>query len=438
MIFTLAPWDERARSQQEIADDIDAAAESVVGVEAYPIRPNSLGIRGAGRGLQVAVLGSNYDTLSDAADAIVGRMEEDPRFGSVGRTYETTQPQLYIRVDRERASDLGVDIDGLGETLQAVLDGRSVGDVFIDDRSYDIKLVSTMNPVRDPTDLENLFLETRTGEMVPMSTVVTLEERAIAPELDREAQMRAIRINASLSDGFPIGEALAAAEALAAPLLPAGSALVPLAEAATLEETSRNLAITFGFAILVVFLVLAAQFESFVSAVIVMATVPLGLGCAVVAMVLTGVSLNVFSQFGLVLLVGIVAKNGILVVEFANQLRDHGASVREAVEEACRIRLRPVVMTMAATVLGGVPLLISSGAGAEARAALGWVMVGGLGLAMLLTLFLTPVAYLLFAGLSKPRAEEGRRLEQELSRVRPAELEADPAEAAAIGGATGS
>jgi HAE1 family hydrophobic/amphiphilic exporter-1 len=152
-----------------------------------------------------------------------------------------------------------------------------------------------------------------------------------------------------------------------------------------------------------------------------------------VAMVLTGVSLNVFSQIGLVLLVGIIAKNGILVVEFANQLRDHGASVREAVEEACRIRLRPVVMTMAATVLAGVPLLISSGAGAEARAALGWVMVGGLGLAMLLTLFLTPVAYLLLAGLSKPRAEEGRRLEQELSRVGPAELDGDRIEGAAAG-----
>ncbi len=166
-----------------------------------------------------------------------------------------------------------------------------------------------------------------------------------------------------------------------------------------------------------VFLVLAAQFESFVSGVIVMATVPLGLGCAIVAMVLTGVSLNVYSQIGLVLMVGIIAKNGILVVEFANQLRDHGVGVREAIEEACHIRLRPVMMTMAATVLGGVPLLLSSGAGAEARAALGWVIVGGLGLATILTLFLTPVAYLLLAGLSRPRAEESQRLDSELAHV---------------------
>jgi hydrophobic/amphiphilic exporter-1 (mainly G- bacteria), HAE1 family len=435
MIYTLAPWEARERSQQEIVDEINEAAASVIGVRGFAIQPNSLGIRGAGQGLQFAMVGSDFDRLGRASAALVEKMEENPEFGQVRLSYETTQPQLFILVDRERASDLGIDIDGLGEALQAVLDGRTIGSVFIDDRSYDIKLTSTTHPVRDPTDLEALFLETRSGEMVPMSTVVTLEERAIAPDLSRESQMRAVEITAGLGEGMSMGEAFEAAQELAAPLLPPGARIVPIGETATLGETTSGLFVTFGFAVLVVFLVLAAQFESFVSAIIVMATVPLGLGCAVVAMVLTGVSLNVYSQIGLVLMVGIIAKNGILVVEFANQLRDHGASVREAVEEACRIRLRPVVMTMAATVLAGVPLLLSSGAGAEARAALGWVIVGGLGLAMLLTLFLTPVAYLLLAGLSKPRAEEGRRLEAELSRVRPAELDADPTEGAVIGGA---
>ena len=171
---------------------------------------------------------------------------------------------------------------------------------------------------------------------------------------------------------------------------------------------------TFGLAILVVFLVLAAQFESFVSAVIVMATVPLGLACAMFAILLTGGSLNVYSQIGLVLLVGIMAKNGILIVEFANQLRDEGATVREAIERACAIRLRPVMMTTIATILGGVPLVLAAGAGAEARAALGWIIVGGLGLALISTLYLTPVAYLLLAGLSKPRAAEAARVEREL------------------------
>ena len=172
---------------------------------------------------------------------------------------------------------------------------------------------------------------------------------------------------------------------------------------------------TFGFALLIVFLVLAAQFESMLSAVIVMATVPLGLGCAVFALKLSGGSLNVYSQIGLVLLVGIMAKNGILIVEFANQLRDRGASVRDAVYDAATIRLRPVMMTMVATVLGGVPLIFSQGAGAEAREVLGWIIVGGLGLATVFTLYMTPVAYLLLAGLSQPKAAEEARLLRELT-----------------------
>ncbi len=417
MIFTLAPWGERSRSQQQIVDDITRAASQVVGIRSFANQPNSLGIRGAGQGLQFAIAGSDFDTLATTAQAVVKQMEANPAFGQVRLSYETTQPQLFITVDRTRASDLGIDIDGLGDALQSELDGSPVGSVFVGDRSYDIKFTSTMNPVRDPSDLENLFLKTRSGDMVPMSTVVTLDERAIAPELDRESQLRAVSITAGLTDGLPLGKAYAMAQDIVQPLLPPGARIVPLADTATLGETSHALMLTFGFAILVVFLVLAAQFESFVSALIVMATVPLGLGCAMVAMVLTGVSLNVYSQIGLVLLVGIIAKNGILVVEFADQLRDHGMAVREAIEEACRIRLRPVMMTMAATILGGVPLLLSSGAGAEAREALGWVIVGGLGLATLLTLFLTPVAYLLLAGLSKPRAAESLRLEQELSRV---------------------
>ena len=298
-----------------------------------------------------------------------------------------------------------------------MLDGRSVGSVFVEDRSYDIELVSTVNPVQDPTDLEQIFLKTRSGDMVPMSTVVTLEERPVAPELAREDQARAVTVTGALAGDVTLAEAWETVSRLAGPLLPPGGRIVPLSDTAALGEATGGLGWTFGFAILVVLLVLAAQFESFVSALIVMATVPLGLACAVVAMVWTGVSLNVYSQIGLVLLVGIIAKNGILVVEFANQLRDHGAGVREAIEEACAIRLRPVMMTMLATILGGVPLLLSTGAGAEARHALGWVMVGGLGLATVLTLFLNPVAYLLFAGLSKPRAEEARRLEEELAGV---------------------
>ena len=251
--------------------------------------------------------------------------------------------------------------------------------------------------------------------MVPVSSIVRLEERAVAPQLEREGQMRSVAITASLTPELAIGPALARVEELAAPILEGGARLEPLAEAATLEETSRGLYLTFGFAVLVVFLVLSAQFESLVSALIVMATVPIGLACAVFALVLTGGSLNVYSQIGLVLLVGIMAKNGILIVEFADQLRDRGATVRAAIDEATRIRLRPVLMTMISTVLGGVPLMLSAGAGAEARQALGWIIVGGLGPATLATLYLTPVAYLMLAGLARPRAQEEARLTAELA-----------------------
>ncbi len=416
-VLTLAPWGERDRSQAEIVADINTRLASVVGVRANAIQPNSLGIRGAGRGLQFAVLGSDYARIAEDAKALVELMEADPFFTQVTVNYEPNQAQLFVEVDRARASDLGIGIEGLGEALQGMLDGRTVGTAFVDDASFDVKMLSTTSPVNDPSDLENLFVRTGSGAMVPISTIVALEERAVAPELGREDQQRAVSVTATLAPGVALGEALAKAREMAAEALPEGGRIVPLAESATLTETSSGLLITFGFAIMIVFLVLAAQFESFVSAVIVMATVPLGLACAVFAMLMTGTSLNVYSQIGLVLLVGIMAKNGILIVEFANQLRERGMTVRQAIEEGTLLRLRAVMMTMFATVMGGVPLILSHGAGAEAREALGWIIVGGLGTATLATLYVTPVAYLLLAGLSKPRSSEELLLVEELDAV---------------------
>ena len=415
VVMTLAPWGERDRSQQDIVGQINAGLRGIVGVQAFAISPNSLGIRGAGQGLRVAITGSNYDRISENAQALVERMQDNPAFGRVNLGYETTQPQLFVTVDRERANDLGVQIEGLGEALQAVLDGRTAGTVFVEDRSYDIKIVSTADPVNDPGDLERVFVQAQGGQMVPVSSFVSLEERAVAPNLGREQQLRAVDLSASLTPELPLGEALAEVQRLAAELLPEESRIIPLAEAATLTETNNGLLIVFGFALVVVFLVLSAQFESFTSAIIVMSTVPFGIACAIFAMLATGVSLNVYSQIGLVLLVGIMAKNGILIVEFANQLRDEGATVRDAILQSATIRLRPVMMTMLSTVLGGVPLIYSFGAGAEARSALGWVIVGGLGMATVFTLYLTPVAYLMLARFSKPRAAETERLSRELA-----------------------
>ncbi|MEJ6782274.1 efflux RND transporter permease subunit [Aminobacter sp. Piv2-1] len=414
MVLSLAPWDKRTRTQQQIAADITQRTSQVPGVRTTLMQPNSLGIRGAGSGLQFALIGNSYADLGDAAAKVLAEMEKDPRFRQPRLSTDATQPQLFVTIDRERASDLGIDISGLSPALQAMLDGRKIASVFIEDRSYDVKLVSTTNPVNDSTDLENIFVRTRDGRFVPVSTIASLTERAVPPSLSREQQQRSVAITSSLADNFALGDALKRVEEIAAPLLPAGSRLLPLAEAATLDETSGSMLTIFGFALVIILLVLAAQFESFVSAIIIMATVPLGLACAVFALILTGTSLNAYSQIGLVLLVGVMAKNGILVVEFANQLRDRGMGVRQAIEQAATIRLRPVMMTMICTVLGGLPLVLAKGAGAEARIALGWVIVGGLGLATLSTLFLTPVAYLLLGRFITPKVAEETRLKREL------------------------
>jgi hydrophobic/amphiphilic exporter-1 (mainly G- bacteria), HAE1 family len=414
VVMTLAKWDERARSQQEIVGDVNRYLGSVVGVRAFVIQPNSLRIRGAGRGLSFAITGSNYEQLSQVADQLVQAMQQNTAMGQVRLEYETTLPQLFVEIDRARASDLGIDITGLGNALRAVLDGRSVGSVFIDDTSYDVQMLSSSDPVNDPTDLENIFVQASDGQMIPMSSFVRLEERAIAPELKREGKARSVEITAGLTPDMSLGDAMDEVRILADGIIAPENTIVPLAEAAALDQTSSGLIVTFAFAILVVLLVLAAQFESFISAIVVMATVPFGLACAIFALLLSGLSLNVYSQIGLVMLIGIMAKNGILIVEFANQLRDRGADVKTAIFDASTIRLRPVMMTMTSTVLGGVPLILSSGAGAEAREALGWVIVGGLGLATLSTLYLTPVAYLLLARFTAPKVEEERRLVREL------------------------
>jgi multidrug efflux pump subunit AcrB len=252
--------------------------------------------------------------------------------------------------------------------------------------------------------------------------VVTLKEEGVAAELDRHAQRRAIEIDSDVAPGYPLQSAVDDLQALADEVLPDGISMILLGEAATLEETSREVMLTYVIAFIVVFLVLCAQFESITSALVVIIIVPFGIAAAIFALFLTGTSVNLYSQIGLVMLIGLMAKNGILLVEFADKLRDRGVSVYEAITTSAKVRLRPVTMTMLSTVLGGLPLILSSGPGAEARSAIGWVVFGGLGLAALFTLYLTPLVYLGLARFSGARAEQTDRLEREL---RAAEAVAD-------------
>ena len=425
MVLSLVDWNERVRGQGEIVSEINGNLRAIPGVRAFAIQPNSLGIRGGGEGLRFAVAGQDFTALAETADAIVTTMEEDGRFGRVRLGSEATQPQLSVSIDRERASDLGIGIDGLATAIQALLDGRRIGQTFVDDKEVPIRLIASTDPINDPGDLENVFVKASDGRIVPISTIASISEEAVAPELTRENRARAVSISADLPQGMAMQDAWEDVQSLVADQLEPSQRLVPLGELATIGETNNGLALVFAFALIVILLVLSAQFESFISAIIIIATVPLGIACAVFALEFFGATLNLYSQIGLVLLVGIMAKNGILVVEFANQLREEGRSVREAAEEAAIIRLRPVMMTMIATVVGGVPLILSSGAGAEAREALGIVIVGGLGLATVSTLYLTPVAYLLLGRFSAPNAERTARLEKDL---RAAETQMVPGE----------
>ena len=415
IIAPLAPWSERSRSQFDIAGELRAPLKAIPGATARIRTPNSLNLRRAGGRVEFTLTGSDYRNIAAAADEFIDVMRRDaPELDDIEIEFQQTQPQLSLTVDRRRAEDLGIAVDGIVDTLRAMVGGFEVAELNINDRSVPVVLESTAGAIDDPGDLENLFVRSAAGDLVPFSSFVSLTEVGVAAELDRSAQRRAIEIEASLPPGFAMHAAVNRIEALADDNLPAGIGLHFINEAATLKDTSNEVAITFAIAILVVLLVLSAQFESLLSALVIVLTVPFGLAAAVFSLKVTGTSINIYSQIGLVMLVGLMAKNGILVVEFADQLRDRGKSVIDAVSEAATTRLRPVMMTMLSTVLGALPLILGGGAGAEARGAIGWVVFGGLGIATVFTLILIPVIYSLLAPLAKPRAHAGVRLDREL------------------------
>jgi len=417
VVAPLAAWGER-RSQREIADALLPALEQIPGARVSIRHPNSLDIRSGGSELEFAVTGPDYERIAAATERLIAAIDQRvPEIRSPTMEYSTTQPQLSVVIDRQRAADLGIDIAGIASTLEAMVDGSEVAELNVDDETVPIMIESRYGAVNDTDDLRNLYVATGGGRLVPLSSLIRLEESGAATELEREGQRRAIEVETDLAPDVALNDAVATLEDLAAQVLPSGIDLVLLGRAEALEDTTRDVAITFVIALVVVLLVLAAQFESFASAVVVMVTVPFGLAAAVLALWLSGTSLNIYSQIGLVMLVGLMAKNGILIVEFANQLRDQGRSVAEAAHEAALIRLRPVVMTMLSTTLAGVPLILSTGPGAEARSSIGWVIFGGVGIAILATVYITPVVYRLLAPLARSRSDFGRNLERELDQA---------------------
>jgi len=411
----LAKWEIRERTQQQIINELRPMLAQVAGAPGRAFGSNSLNLRGFGGGFEMALTGDNYLDIYQAALDFSKQIEDTlPELGRVKISYEPTQPQLRVSIDRRRAEELGVAFDDVSRTLRAAINGDDIVDLNVGDQAVPIILQASNRNSLDPASILNLYVSSTKGGLVPLSSVAFVTEEGVAAELERHAQRRAIELEMELPAEVTIEQAVTSIRALANNTLPAGIGVVFLGEALTYQETNQQVMLTYLLAFLIVLLVLAAQFESFNSAFVVMLTVPFGIAAAIYALYFTGTSINIYSQIGLVMLIGLLAKNSILLVEFANQLRDAGMDVKEAIIEAGKVRLRPIMMTLVSTILGGLPLILSTGAGAEARNAIGWVVFGGLGLAVVFTLFLTPVLYFAFARFTKPKADEENRLNLEL------------------------
>ncbi len=415
VVMRLAPWGERELTQSQITSALQPAARSLPGARAAVASPAGLGLRGSSTPLRIVVGGPDFEKVKEWATALLEHAEANDSLINAEIDFEENQPQLDLELDRARANDLGISAETIASTLQIMFASREITNYIDRGREYPVIVQARAEDRRTPGDLANIFVRAGSGGLVPLSALVSTSESAAAPELRRYDRLPSITIQAALAQDYALGDALAYMEEGAARILPDNARLGYAGQSATFKDTSGDIMITFAIALVVVFLVLAAQFESFIHPLVIMLSVPLAVAGAIYALSIAGLSINVYSQIGIILLIGLMAKNGILIVEFANQLRDQGMSVRDAVLEAAILRFRPILMTVISTVLGAVPLVIATGAGAESRIAIGAVIIGGLGLALILTLFLTPVLYNLLAGLSRPRSAIEKALESELT-----------------------
>jgi multidrug efflux pump len=401
----LAPWGERERSAEQIAQTVRAQLSRIPGVRAFVGTPGGW-VRSSGSPVQVVLGGTDYGELVKWRDILMQRMQENPGLSNVQSNYEERKPQVSVSVDRDRAADLGVSLQTVGRTLETVLGSRIVTTFIERDREYNVILQGRAEDRATPSDLDNLYVRSdRTGALIPLSNLVELTELAGATRLNRFDRLRAITVSAALEPGYPLGKALEFVEQTVQQELPPATRLDFDGESREFKRSGGQLYFMFLLALVVVFLVLAAQFESFLHPFVIMTTVPLAVIGALVGLWLYGMSVNVFSQIAAIMLVGLAAKNGILIVEFANQLRDRGIEYREAVIEAAAIRLRPVLMTSFCTAFGALPLMLASGAGAEARQAIGVVVFYGVVISVFLTLVVVPAVYTLVArNTSSPQA----------------------------------
>ena len=405
VFFRATPWEERDRTTLEMAREMGPRIASLPGVSAFAITPPSLGQGFRERPVNyVIVTSDSYENLAQVVRQFQDRLAQIPGFVQVDTDLRLNKPEIRMEVDRERAADMGVSVDAIARTVETMLGGRIVTRYKRGGEQYDVIVQTESTQRSTPDDIERIFVRGRNDQMIPLASLVTIREVVVPRELNHFAQRRSASITANLTPELALGEALAIMDGIAREILPPGYTTDLNGQSREFRNASGSLALVFVLALVFIYLVLAAQFESFIDPFIIMLSVPLSMLGALLALRLTGGTLNVFSQIGLITLVGLITKHGILIVEFANQLRQQGMEMLDAVKRAAELRLRPILMTTGAMVLGAVPLALATGAGAESRQQIGWVIVGGMTVGTLLTIFVVPTMYTLFARKQIPGA----------------------------------
>lgn len=412
----LADWEHRDRSGAEIETEMNQRFGQIAGatVRARMQNPFQGGGGGGADGASIVLLGSTYESLAAVAERIMDRMRQSPNFQRPRMNYQPTSPRVLVDIDRERAAALGVSVQSIGRTLEATMGARRVNTITDRGEEYYVYLQAERDERSDIADLANKYVRSdRTGELVPLSTLVNLSTVGDSAERRRMNRQAAVTISASIAGDYAIGDALNEIETIARAEIGNEPIAIDYTGAARqFRQSTGAIAFAFGFALIVVFLVLAAQFESFIHPLVIMVAVPLALTGGLFGLFLFDQTLNIYSQIGLIILIALAAKNGILIVEFANQLRDEGREIRNAIIEAADLRVRPVLMTSIATIVGAIPLILGHGAGAESRFTIGVVIFFGLLVATMLTLFVVPVFYDLLAKYTKSPESTAKAIEE--------------------------
>ena len=417
VIAVLNDWDKR-RSAQIIMDEISKTMSDLPGVRAFPVMRQGFG-RGTKKPVQFVIGGGTYEQLGEWRDILIKKINQNnPGLIDLDSDYKETKPQLRIIIERDRADDLGVSSRTIGRTLETMLGSRRVNTYTDDGKEYDVILEGERSKQNTPTDLQNIYVRSdSTGKLIPLGNLIKMEEYADARSLNRYNRTRAITIEAGLKEDYSLGEALSFMRQLVREHLPETAVIDYKGTSLDYQKSGSSLLFVFALGFTIVLLVLAAQFESYIHALVIILTVPLAISGALAGLYFTGNSLDVYTQIGLIMLVGLAAKNGILIVEFANQLRDEGVEFSKALIKAAETRLRPIVMTSITTMAGSIPLILSSGAGEETRKAIGIVILFGVLAATFFTLFIVPIAYdLLARNTGSPRDVE-RQLDQEIKEL---------------------